>query len=61
MLVVKNLSANAGDIRDVDLIAGSGRSPGGEHGNHSSFIAWRLPMNRGAWQAIIHRVAKSQK
>ena len=32
-LVVKKLPANAGDIRDVDLIPGSGRSPGGGHGN----------------------------
>ena len=32
-LVVKNLPASAGDIRDVDLIPGSGRSPGGGHGN----------------------------
>ena len=61
VLVVKNLSANAGDIRDAGLIAGSGRFPGGEHGSHSSNLAWRIPMNRGAWQAIIHRVAKSQK
>ena len=33
VLVVKNLPASAGDIRDVDLIPGSGRSPGGGHGN----------------------------
>ena len=32
-LVVKNLPANAGDVRDVGLIPGSGRSPGGGHGN----------------------------
>ena len=37
VLVVKNLPANAGDIRDMNLIPGSGRSPGGGHGNLSSF------------------------
>ena len=43
VLVVKNPHANAGDIRDVGLIPGSGRSPGGGHGNHSSVLAWRIP------------------
>ena len=38
-LVVKNLPANAGDIRDVGSIPGSGTSPGGGHGNHSSILA----------------------
>ena len=28
--------------------------------SHSSILAWRIPMNRGAWQATIHRVTKSQ-
>ena len=28
--------------------------------NHSSILAWRNPMDRGAWQATVHRVAKSQ-
>ena len=36
VIVVKNLPPNAGDIRDTDLIPGSGRSPGGGHGNPSS-------------------------
>ena len=35
-------------------------SPGGGHGNHSSILAWRIPMDRGAWQAAFHGVAKSQ-
>ena len=43
VLVVKNLLANAGDVRDVGLIPGSGRSPGGGHGNNSSILAWRIP------------------
>ena len=42
-LVVKNPPVNAGDTRDVGLIPGSGRSPGGGHGNHSSILAWRMP------------------
>ena len=59
-LVVKNSPANAGDVRDTGSIPGSGRSPGGEHGNHSRFIAWRIPMNRGAWQATVNGVPKSR-
>ena len=42
-LVVKNPPANAGEIRDADLILGLGRSPGGGHGTHSSILAWRIP------------------
>ena len=42
VLVVKNLPANARDIRDAGLIPGSGRSPGKGHG-HSSILAWRIP------------------
>ena len=34
---------SAGDIRDASSILGSGRSPGGGHGNHSSILAWRIP------------------
>ena len=44
VLVVKNLPANAGDVRNTGLIPGWGRSPGGEHGNtHSSILYWRIP------------------
>ena len=44
-LVVKNLSANAGDIRDVSSISGLGRSPGGRHDDpsHSNILAWKIP------------------
>ena len=38
-----HLPANAGDIRVLGLISGSGRSPGGGHGTHSSVLAWRVP------------------
>ena len=40
--MVKNLSASAGDLRDVGLIPGLGRSPGGGHATHSSILAWRI-------------------
>ena len=42
-LVVKNLPANAGDIRDVGLIHGSGRFPGGRHGNPLQYLVWSIP------------------
>ena len=58
-LVVKNPPANSGDIRDVGLVSGLGRSPGGEHGNPLQYSCLENPMDRGAWRAIIHRVAKS--
>ena len=60
MLVVKNPPTIAGDIRDVGSIPGSGRSPGGGHGNPLQFSCLENPMDRGAWQATVHRVAKSQ-
>ena len=41
-LVVKNLPANAGDTRDMGLIAWLGRSPGGGNGNYSSILAWKI-------------------
>ena len=59
VLVVKNLAANAGDIRDSGLIPGSGRSPRGEHGNPLQCSCLENPMDRGSWWAIVHRVAKS--
>ena len=43
---VKNLPDNAGDIRDVGSIFGSGRLPGGGHGNPLSILAWRIPWTR---------------
>ena len=58
--VVKNLSANAGDEGGVGSILGSGRSPGGENGNPLQYSCLKNPMDRGAWRATIHGVAKSQ-
>ena len=57
--MVKNLPANAEDIRDVGLIPGSGRSPGEGHGNPPQYSCLENPMDRGAWQATVHRVTKS--
>ena len=53
--MVKNLPANAGDIRDVAWIPESGRSPGGGHGNPLQYSCLEKPMDRGAWwlQSII--------
>ena len=59
-LVVKNLPANARDIRDSGLIPGSGRSPGGGHGNPLQYSCLENLMDREAWWATVHRVAKSQ-
>ena len=57
-LVVKSPPANAGDIRDTGSIPGSGRSPGVGHGNPPQYSYLENPMNRGAWQAAVHRVAR---
>ena len=58
--MVKNLPANAGDAGDVGLIPGSGRCPGGGHGNLLQYSCLINPMDRGAWQATVHGVTKSQ-
>ena len=56
--VVKNLPASAGNARDVSLIPRSGRSPEGGHATTPVFLP-RESMDRGAWWATVHRVAKS--
>ena len=58
--MVKDLPANAGDIRDLVSIPGLGRSPGGGNGNPLQYSCLENPMDRGAWQATIHGVAKNQ-
>ena len=58
--MVKNPSANAGDIKDTGLIPGLGRSPGGGHGNPLQYSCLENSMDRGAWRALAHRLAKSQ-
>ena len=59
-LVIKNLLASAGDIRDTGLIPGSGRSPGGGHGNPPQYSCLENPISRGAWQDVVHRITQSQ-
>ena len=58
-LVVKNPLLNAGDTRDTGSVPGSGRSPGGGHGNPLQYSSLENPMDRGAWQTIVHEDAKS--
>ena len=58
--MVKNLPANTGDVRVAGLISGSGSSPAERHGNLLQYSCLEKPMDRGAWQAIVHAVKKSQ-
>ena len=58
--MVKNPPATVGDTRDVDLIPGLGRSPGGGHDKLLQYSCLENPMDRGAWQARVHRITKSQ-
>ena len=57
--VVKNLPANAGDTRDTSSIPGSGRFPGEGKGNPLQASHLENPMERGAWQAAVHRFTQS--
>ena len=57
--MVKNLTANEGDRRDVSLIPGLGRSPGGGHGNPLQDSFLEIPIDRGAWWTTVHKVAES--
>ena len=59
-LVVKNLPANSGDIRDSGSIPESGRSSGGGNGNRLQYSCLENPMDRGAWRATVHGVTRSQ-
>ena len=58
-LVVKNLPANAGDIRDTSSIPGWEISPRGGHGNPLQYSFLENLMDREAWQATVHRVTQS--
>ena len=60
LLVVKNPPANAGDIRDAGSVPGSGRSPGGGHGNPLQCSCLENPMDRGAWWVRVHGVTQNQ-
>ena len=56
--VVKKLPANAGDAEGLGLTSGLGRSPGEGNGNSLQYFCLENPMDRGAWQATVHGVAK---
>ena len=56
----KNPSANAGNLKDVGSIPGSGRSPGEGHVNPLQYSCLQNPMDRGVWWAAVHGVTKSQ-
>ena len=59
-LVVKNLPAKAGDIKDMDSIPRSGRSPGeGRHSNPLQYSCLESPMDRGAWWVTVYGVKKN--
>ena len=57
--LVKDPPANAGDPRDTGSVFGSGGSPEEGNGNLSSYSCLENPMDRGAWWATVHGVAKS--
>ena len=59
-LVGQNLPANAGDVRDASAVPGLGKFLEEGMATHSTILAWRIPMDRGAWRARVHGVAKSQ-
>ena len=58
--MVRNPPAKAGDTEDAGSIPGSGRSPGGGNGNPVQHSCLENSMDRGAWRAIVHGVAKNQ-
>ena len=58
--MIKSLPANAGDIRDVGSIPGSGMYPGGGHGNPLQYSCLENPMDREAWWATVYGITKSQ-
>ena len=59
-LAVKNLPANAGDVREAGSIPGWGRSPGGGNGNLLLYSCLENPIYRGAWRATVYRAAQNQ-
>ena len=59
-LVVRNLPAKAGDLRESGLIPGSRRSPGGGHGNLLQHSCLENSMDRGAWQATVYSITQNR-
>ena len=60
VLVIKNMPASSGDIRDAGSVPGLGRSPGGGNGNQLQYSCLGNPMDRGAWQSIVPEVTRSR-
>ena len=58
--MVKSLPANAGDLRDVGLIPGLGRSPGEGNDNPHQYSYLEDPMDRGAWWTTVYKVPQSR-
>ena len=58
-VVAKNVPASVGDVRDASLTPGSGRFPGGGHGNPLQYSCLENLMDRGAWWAAVHGAAES--
>ena len=56
----KESVCNVGATRNMSLIPGLARSPGGGHGNSLQYFCLEKPMDRGIWRATVHRVTKSQ-
>ena len=61
VLVVKNLTANAGDLRDAAFIPRLGRSPGEEHGNPLQYFCLENSVDRGVWQATFHGLQRAEQ
>ena len=59
VLLVKNPPANTRDIIEADSFSGSGRSPGGGHGNPLQYSCLENPMDGGPWRATVHSIAKN--
>ena len=58
--MVKTPPANAGGVREAGSIPGTERSAGGGRGNPPQYSGLENPTDRGAWRAMVHRVAKSR-
>ena len=58
--MVQNLPAKAGDVRDMGLIPGLGRSPGEGNGNPLQYSCLENSMDRGAWRVTVHGVTKNR-
>ena len=58
--VGKESFCNAGDAGNMALISGSGRSPGGGHGNPLQYSCLENLMDKGSWCATVHRAAKTR-